>query len=31
MGQVTITNGEKDVFMRRLWEITLTRVDETML
>ena len=30
-GVATITNGEKDVFMRRLWEITLTRVDETML
>jgi len=26
-----LTNGEKDAFMRRLWEVALNRVNETML
>ncbi|MDY0225565.1 MAG: DVU0524 family FlgM-associated protein [Desulfomicrobium apsheronum] len=30
-GVAELTNGEKDAFMRRLWEIALTRVNETML
>ncbi|MGE4439888.1 MAG: DVU0524 family FlgM-associated protein [Desulfomicrobium sp.] len=30
-GVTELTNGEKDAFMRRLWEIALTRVNETML
>ena len=30
-GVSELTNGQKDAFMRRLWEIALSRVDETML
>jgi hypothetical protein len=30
-GVAELTNGEKDAFMRRLWEVALTRVNETML
>ncbi len=30
-GVTELTNGEKDAVMRRLWEIALTRVDQTML
>lgn len=30
-GVTELTNGEKDAFMRRLWEVALTRVNETML
>ncbi len=30
-GVAELTNGEKDAFMRRLWEVALNRVDETML
>jgi hypothetical protein len=30
-GVSELTNGQKDVFMRRLWEIALSRVNETML
>jgi hypothetical protein len=30
-GVAELTNGEKDAFMRRLWEIALSRVNETML
>ena len=30
-GVAELTNGEKDAFIRRLWEIALTRVNETML
>lgn len=26
-----LTNGEKDAFMRRLWEVALNKVNETML
>jgi len=30
-GVAELTNGEKDAFMRRLWEVALNRVNETML
>lgn len=30
-GVSELTNGEKDAFMKRLWEIALNRVNETML
>jgi hypothetical protein len=30
-GVSELTNGQKDAFMRRLWEIALSRVNETML
>jgi len=30
-GVAELTNGEKDALMRRLWEVALTRVNETML
>ena len=30
-GVAELTNGEKDAFMRRLWEVALGRVNETML
>lgn len=30
-GVTELTNGEKDAFMQRLWEVALNRVDETML
>jgi len=30
-GVAELTNGEKDAFMRRLWEVSLSRVNETML
>lgn len=30
-GVAVLTNGEKDAVLRRLWEVALTRVDETML
>ena len=30
-GVAELTNGEKDAFLRRLWEVALTRVNETML
>lgn len=31
MGAEELTNGEKDAFMQRLWEVTLKRVNDTML
>ena len=30
-GVAELTNGEKNEFMQRLWEVTLKRVNETML
>ena len=30
-GVAALTNNEKDAFMQRLWELALTKVDETML
>ncbi len=31
IGVAELTNGQKDAFMQRLWEVAVTRVDETML
>lgn len=31
VGVVELTNGEKDALMQRLWEVTLSKVNETML
>jgi hypothetical protein len=30
-GVAELTNGEKDAFMQRLWEVAMTKVNETML
>lgn len=30
-GVTELTNGEKDAFMQRLWEVALNKVNETML
>jgi len=30
-GVAELTNGEKDAFMRRLWEVSVSKVNETML
>jgi hypothetical protein len=30
-GVAELTNGERDAFMQRLWEVTLNQVNETML
>lgn len=30
-GVIELTNGEKDAFMQRLWDVSLNKVNETML